>query len=143
VGEEAKVTFLPYGDTEFDGKVSKILPTSDPETQRHLVFVDVAMDAAHPLVPGINGEVIIIVGRRHADAVVPRRAVFDLDGKNVFVVKDGRVELRKVATGYLWSRGAEILSGLAPGEQVIVDELETFHPGDRVRVNEMPSDVAK
>ena len=43
----------------------------------------------------------------------------------------------------LWSRGAEILSGLAPGEQVIVDELETFHPGDRVRVNEMPSDVAK
>jgi len=143
VGEDANVTFLPWGNLEFDGKIAKILPTADPETQRHLVHIDVKMDAQHILVPGINGEVIIIVGRRHADTVVPRRAVFDLDGKNVYVVKDGRVELRKVTTGYLWSRGAEILAGLAPGEEVIVDELESFHPGDRVRVQELPSDIVK
>lgn len=143
LGEEANVTFLPYGDLEFEGTISKILPTADPETQRHLVQIAVKMDADHPLVPGINGEVIIVVGRRAAQTVVPRRAVFDLNGKNVYVVKNGVVELRKVSTGYLWSRGAEVLTGLQPGEDVIVDELESFHPGDRVRVQELPSDVVK
>ncbi len=143
VGEQANVTFLPYGDTEFPATVSKILPTADAETQRHLVHLDVTMDAAHPLVPGINGEVIITVGRRPAKAIVPRRAVFDLDGRSVFVVKDGTVALRRVTVGYQWSRGAEILAGLEPGESVIVDELERFNPGDRVRVQEAPSEVAR
>ena len=142
-GEEANVTFLPYGDQEFPGTIAKILPTADPETQRHIVHINVKMDAAHPLHPGDNGEVVIVVGRRPAKAVVPRRAVFDLDGKCVFVVRNGVVEVRKVKVGYQWSRGAEILEGLAPGEEVIVDELEAFHPGDRVRVNEVPSDVVR
>jgi RND family efflux transporter MFP subunit len=142
VGEEARVTFLPYGDTEFGGRIAKILPTADPETQRHIVHIDVRMDAAHPLVPGINGEVIIVVGRHPARVVVPRRAVFELDGKSVFVVRDGVVTVRKVIVGYLWSRGAEIVAGLEPGEKVIVDELDAFHAGDRVRVAEAPSEVA-
>jgi RND family efflux transporter MFP subunit len=142
-GEQARVTFLPYGDRVFPGKVVKILPTADPDTQRHLVHIDVSVDPAHPLVPGINGEVIIIVGRREARVVVPRRAVFELDGKCVFVVKDGTVLARKVSVGYLWARGAEILSGLEPGETVIVDELENFRPGEKVRVREVPSDVSR
>jgi multidrug efflux pump subunit AcrA (membrane-fusion protein) len=105
------------------------------------VHIDVRVDGSHPLVPGINGEVIIIVGRRPARTVVPRRAVFELDGKCVFVVHNGVVEARKVGVGYVWARGAEILSGLEPGETVIVDELENFRPGDKVRIRELPSDV--
>ena len=142
LGEEANVTFLPYGDREFAATVSKILPTADPETQRHLVHLDVTMDAAHPLVPGINGEVIIVVGRRPARAIVPRRAIFDLDGRSVYVVSGGVVAARRVTVGFQWSRGAEILAGLEPGDEVIVDELERFNPGDRVRVREIPSEIA-
>ena len=142
VGQKATVTFLPYGSWDFDATVAKILPTADPETQRHLVLLDVSVDADHPLVPGINGEMSIVVGERAAKAVVPRRALVSLDGDNVYVVKDGRVELRKVKTGYVWTRGAEILEGLAPGEDVIVEGLENFHSGDQVRVQRVPSDVA-
>ncbi len=141
VGQKATVTFLPYGPWDFDAVVSKILPTADPETQRHLVLLDVKTDAEHPLVPGINGEMSIVVGEREAKAIVPRRALFSLDGDNVYVVRDDRVEMRKVRTGYVWARGAEILEGLSAGEKVLVEELESFHSGDSVRVKEVPSDA--
>src|ERR1017187_1873833 len=99
VGEKASVTFLPYGEFLYNGTVKKILPTADPETQRHLVDLEVTDIEPAKLIPGITGEVSIVVGRRHADAIIPRRALFN---ESVYVVRDGVVELRKVKTGYLW-----------------------------------------
>ena len=43
--------------------------------------------------------------------------------------------------GYEWLTGAEILEGLEPGEQVIVEDLDSFRDGDSVRVEELPSDA--
>jgi hypothetical protein len=57
------------------------------------------------------------------------------------VVKGGKVELRPVTKGYVWLTGAEILSGLEPGEQVIVEDLDKFRAGDSVRVEEIESDA--
>jgi RND family efflux transporter MFP subunit len=137
-GQKATVIFLPYGQWEYNGTVTEILPTADPETQRHLVDLDISDIEPAKLIPGITGEVVIVVGTHHAEAIIPRRALFN---ESVYVVKDGKVELRRVKPGYLWLRGAEILEGLKPGEQVIVEDLETFRDGDRVRVDVLPSDV--
>lgn len=140
IGQPAVVTFIPYGNFVFNGKVSQILPTTDPDTQRHLIHLDVQI-APEKLVPGINGELSVTVNQRPAAAIVPRRAVFALDGDNVYVVKDGVVELRKVKKGYVWAKGIEIVEGLRTGEQVIVESLQDFHAGDHVTVTLHPSDV--
>jgi multidrug efflux pump subunit AcrA (membrane-fusion protein) len=50
------------------------------------------------------------------------------------VVSNGRVELRKVQVGYVALNVVEILSGLKAGEQVLVEKLDQFRDGDRVRV---------
>jgi len=123
VGEEAQVTFIPYGSWLFKGRVTKILPTADPETQRHVVYLDVEVDPGHPISPGINGEVVIIVDRHAAKAIVPRRAVFPHVGDSVYVVRDGLVEERKVKKGFEWTTGVEITEGLAPGEKVGAEVL--------------------
>ena len=112
VGQQASVHFIPYGAWVYNGTVTKILPTADPETQRHLVDLNITDIAPEKLIPGITGEVTITVGERHANAIIPRRALIN---ENVFVVKDGKVELRPVTKGYVWLTGAEILSGLEPG----------------------------
>jgi RND family efflux transporter MFP subunit len=138
VGQRATVIFLPYGEWEYNGIVKKILPTADPETGRHLVDLDITDIAPEKLIPGITGEVSIVVGSHPAKAIVPLRALLN---ENVFVVKDGKVELRHVKPGYEWLTGAEIVEGLEPGEQVIVEDLETFRPGDSVKVEELPSDA--
>jgi RND family efflux transporter MFP subunit len=138
VGQDATIIFLPYGEFEFKGIVKKILPVADSETQRKLVDLTVTDIDPAKLSPGITGEVSIVVGRHPAKAIVPRRALLN---EHVYVVKDGKVELRPVKTGYVWLTGAEIVTGLEPGEQVIVEELESFRDGDRVRVEELPSDA--
>jgi RND family efflux transporter MFP subunit len=138
VGQPASVHFIPYGAFVYNGTVSKILPTADPETQRHLVDLNITDIKPELLIPGITGEVTITVGSRQAKAIIPRRALIN---DNVYVVKDGTVELRQVTKGYIWLTGVEILSGLEPGEQVIVEDLESFRAGDTVRTEELPSDA--
>ncbi len=130
VGQKATVRFLGYGDGEYDATVIKRLPTADPETQRYIVHLDVKIDP-EKLIPGLTGEVTIVVGERNAQALVPRRAVFD---NKVYLVKDGRVHLQKVELGYVSLTVVEVLKGLAAGDQVIVEELDQFRDGDRVRV---------
>jgi RND family efflux transporter MFP subunit len=138
VGQRATVIFLPYGEWEYNGTVNKILPTADPETQRHLVDLTITDIEPEKLIPGITGEVSIVVGSHQAKAIIPRRALLN---ESVYVVKDGKVELRHVKAGYEWLTGAEIVEGLDPGEQVIVEDLETYRDGDSVRVEELPSDA--
>lgn len=130
MGQNALVTFLPYGAWIFHAKVTKILPTADPQTQRYIVYLEVNDIDPDKLVPGITGEVTITVGERKAKALIPRRALF---GSNVYLVKDGRVELQRVKTGYVSLTTVEITEGLKPGDQVIVDQLDQFRDGERVR----------
>jgi multidrug efflux pump subunit AcrA (membrane-fusion protein) len=95
------------------------------------VWLDVEAEP-EMLRPGSTGEVTITVDS-HPDAIViPRRALFG--GDNVWVVKNGRVERRKVTIGYDSALNVvEILKGLDVGEYIIVDRLDEFHEGQRVR----------
>jgi RND family efflux transporter MFP subunit len=145
LGEPAAVIFLPYGDFVFNGKVSKILPTADPTTQRHLARIELTDIPQEKLVPGITGDATITVERHHADAVVPRRAIF---GNNLYVVRNGVVELVKIKKGAIWLTGIEVLPvdkdgppPLKAGDLVIVEELDKFREGDHVQTIEMPSDA--
>ncbi len=133
VGQKASVRFLGYGAQLYGASVTKRLPTADAETQRYVVYLNVGIEP-EKLVPGLTGEVSIVIGERDAPAVVPRRA---LRGNEIFVVNGGRVELRKVQLGYVVMNVAEVLSGLKEGEQVIVEELDRFKDGDRVRTEQV------
>ena len=131
LGLPAKVTLLSYGAEQFDAKVIKILPIAEAETQRYTVFLEVKI-APERLVPFGTGEVRITVGERDNQTLIPRRAL--TDGEYVYLVKGGLVERRRVVVGYTALNSVEIREGLAPGEQVIVERLEEFRPGQRVRV---------
>ncbi len=129
LGQKASVRFLTYGENTYTAKVIKILPTADPATQRYIVHLQVDIPPER-LVPGITGEVVIDVGEHDQTLIVPRRAVA---GSILYAVVNGRVELRKVKLGYVSLNEVEILSGVKEGESVIVEQLDRFQPGDRVR----------
>lgn len=131
VGQKASVKFLGYGSQMYGASVIKVLPTADPTTQRYIVHLNVDLPA-EKLVPGLTGEVSIVLGERDAKTTVPRRA---LRGNEIFVVNGSTVELRKVQLGYVGLNQAEVLEGLRENELVIVEELERFQAGDRVRVS--------
>jgi len=136
IGQKARLRLLSQGSMSFDAKVSKLLTTADA-SQRFEVYLDVLVDdpkkIPHLLKPGSTGEVTITVDEHPDQIVIPRRARFNND--RVFVVKNGRVEMRKVEIGFDSSlNNLEILKGLKEGEQVIVDNLDQFRDGDRVKV---------
>ncbi len=130
VGQPATVRFLGYGTRLFEGSVSRLLPAADPETQRYTVHLELNM-ADELLVPGITGEVSIIRDEREGALNIPRRALF---GRQVFVLRDGRVELREVDPGFVSLNRVEIRSGLEEGDYVVVENLDRLRDGDRVRV---------
>ncbi len=135
VGQPAIVSLVIYaGQPPFEAKVSKILPTAEPETQRYTVYLDVTVDRSK-LVPNSNGQVNITVGEHKDVLLIPRRAVFD--GNNVCVVKDGRVEVRTVKLGYVSLNKVEVAEGLAPGEHVVVENVRDFRHGQFVRLEQL------
>jgi RND family efflux transporter MFP subunit len=135
-GQKATVRFLTYGDRTYNATVTKILPTADPATQRYVVYLAVDIDL-EKLVPGITGEAWITVGERDKALIVPRRAVM---GHSLYVVSAGRVEMRRARLGYQGLNVVEILpdeqtgrTAVKEGELVIVEQLDQYRPGDRVR----------
>lgn len=129
VGQHASVRFLGIGPQLYGASVTKILPTADAVTQRYTVHLNVDIDPAR-LAPGLTGEVTVVTGERDNTLIIPRRGLF---GESVYVVSDGRVEQRKVELGFTSLYAVEVLSGLKEGDLVIVDQLERYRPGDRVR----------
>jgi hypothetical protein len=63
--------------------------------------------------------------------MILRRAVFD--SNKVYVVKNGRVERRMLEIGFVSLNNVEVRKGLEVGEHVIVDRVEEFREGQRVR----------
>ncbi len=130
IGQHATMRFLSYGPVLYPGRVEKILPAADPLTQRYMVHLSAEVDPTL-LVPGITGEVNIVVDARDKAIVIPRRALL---GRNVFVVNRGRVELRTVEVGFASLNAVEILRGVNEGDLVIVEDLDRFRSGDRVSI---------
>lgn len=130
LGQKASVKFLTFGADQYNAVISKILPAADPATQRYTVYLDVFLPEGRVLLPGLTGEVSIIIAERANAVIIPRRA---LVGEYVYVDTGGKLELRKVVKGYDSLNQVEILSGLQAGEEVVVEQQDRFREGDRVR----------
>ncbi|MBW8780836.1 MAG: efflux RND transporter periplasmic adaptor subunit [Verrucomicrobia bacterium] len=131
VGQPAIVRFLSYGSEQFSGRVTRVLPSADPLTQRYTVILEVNIPPER-LVPGLSGEASIIIGEHPGVLIIPRRALL---GDYVLVVEKGRVQQRRVQRGYESLNEVEITQGLKEGERVITDNLEAYRQGDAVRAD--------
>ena len=71
--------------------------------------------------PGLFVRGFIEVGGEQVDLVVPRNSVVDLDqDKLVFVRKGNNFEPRMVSVGVQTLASIEVLSGLKPGEEIVI-----------------------
>jgi RND family efflux transporter MFP subunit len=81
--------------------------------------------------PGMSARVRVGAGKPYRATVVPDRAITtDQTRKIVLVVgANGLVEPREVKPGALVN-GMRVVSGVRPGEQIVVDGLQSAIPGD-------------
>lgn len=89
------------------------------------------------LLPNTNVEVRILVHELHQVLVIPRGAVnFDNGEHFVFIVKDGTVFRENVRIGIASADKYELISGLSPGDQVVVRTESELQDGMKVRTSE-------
>jgi membrane fusion protein, multidrug efflux system len=103
------------------GRVSEIVPASDPSTRTYTVKVDLSIpqELRGRFHSGFFGRAFIPAGNRQA-LLVPESAVVQrgqLTG--VYVVQNNNALLRLVKTGKRYEQGLEVLSGLDAGVRIV------------------------
>ena len=125
VGLPAIISLDAFGDRHFSGRVRRIAPfVMDREKQARTVDVEVEFtrpeDFKH-LLAGYSADVEIVLDARKDTLRIPTQAI--LDGKRVFVYLPDRsvIRERSIQTGLSNWEYSEVVSGLKPGEQVVVN----------------------
>lgn len=120
-GMPAYITFDTYGDKEFQGTVSMVSPTVDTNSRTFGVEIR-ADNSNNEILPGMFGRVRLELGT--ADhVVVPDRAIVKQPGsanQYVYVYHNGKVSYNKVEIGQRLGNTYELLSGVEPGDTVVI-----------------------
>jgi multidrug efflux pump subunit AcrA (membrane-fusion protein) len=128
-GQIAKIETLD--SSEFAGTVRLILPEIDPLTQQG--HARIQMSASAGLRPGAFATATIDAGQSCGPAAPLSSILYGPEGAIVQVVRDNRVETRRVQVGLFGGMDAEIREGLSPGDVVVVRAGAFLREGDVVR----------
>jgi len=142
--QEARITLDAYPDTSFRGSVRQVVPTAD--RQRATVQVKVSiLDRDPRILPEMGARVDFLEQAREGPAEpavgaarfrLPASAVREHEGKTVvWLVREGKLEVREVSAGPVSGGFREIRSGLSGGELVLTGGVDAPAPGMRVKVS--------
>jgi HlyD family secretion protein len=130
VNQLARIRIVGAG--EVDGRVRRIAPTIEPNSQLGQVFV--AVTTSRRLLVNSSGRAMITTGKSCNNIAVPLTAVlYGSAGTVVQVVKRQRVETRRVEVGLMAAGQVEIRDGLAEGDVVVARAGSLLREGDPVR----------
>ncbi len=120
VGQRVEVRVPALSGQTFQGRVSYIGDIVNPDTRTITVRTEVANER-QLLKPGMFAHVDIVLDEGQQVLVVPSAAVLEEgDRKIVFVKQEGHFVRRQIATGALYRNCYQVLGGLKPGEEVVV-----------------------
>jgi RND family efflux transporter MFP subunit len=127
VGTTAQV-MINAVNVALQGRFDEVVPDIDQSSRAFVARVN--LPPLPTLKTGMFGRVRFVTSQREVvtvpESVVVERGELD----TLFVVVDGRARLRLVRCGVRSGGEVEILSGLAPGEQVIAHPAESMRDGD-------------
>jgi len=137
-GRDVRITLKANEQTRFHGRIRQISPVVDTATGTVKLTVE-ATAPPQEVRPGAF-VTIDIVRETHPQAVLlPREAVIrELQDAYVFVASSGVAEKRTVSLGLEEGARIEALSGVKPGEQVIVAGQGGLKQGSPIKVIPAP-----
>lgn len=125
---------LDSDGTPLSGRIKLVSPTIDPATGTIKVTLEV-LQYPEGTRPGDFAQVRIVTDTRAGTLLVPKIALVSDRGEQVaFVAVDGVAERRVVQPGFQDDENAEILSGIAEGEQVVVRGQRSLKHGSPLKI---------
>jgi len=144
IGVPVNFTVSGYPGREFVGRITRINPTADPTTRQVRIYVSIPNEG-RALVGGLfaNGRMSTAT---KMGLVVPQSAV-DVRSSipSVMRVKQGKVEKVQVKIGLTdkTSETIEVLSGLQPGDTLLMGAAMGITPGTPVRISSPTANSGK
>src|ERR1700741_5170139 len=134
VGMTADLHLAECPDRKFQGKLVRTADAINATTRTLLVEIDVD-NPAGTLLTGSYAEVHLAVPSQASTFLLPANTLlFRSEGLQVGVVRDGKVELTAVTPGHDFGNQIEIISGLKPDDQVIVNPPDSIITGQQVQI---------
>jgi multidrug efflux system membrane fusion protein len=140
----ALARFAVAGSKETAGRgvVREIAPMVDAGGTLAVVAEVTAGDALPP--PGEGVEVLVELDRREQTMTVPEEALLVSEGgAAVFVAEGNQARRRTVTTGGRADGRVEVLTGLSPGDKVVVEGASLLSDGTRLTPIQEPAGATK
>ncbi|MEN9828182.1 MAG: hypothetical protein RJA11_798, partial [Bacteroidota bacterium] len=133
-GDKVIIRTDVYTGIEFPGTVSAIAPKAD-EAHTYPVEIRMSNSKQYPLKAGMFGRVSFTSIKKADALIIPRSALIgSIKNPKVFVVTDGKAELRDVQAGADAGTKLEIISGLQAGETIVTNGQNNLRPGSKVTI---------
>jgi multidrug efflux pump subunit AcrA (membrane-fusion protein) len=137
VGEAVNCYFDAISQKPFEGKVTRTANAVDPTTRTLLTEVQVP-NTDGTLLPGMYTRAIFAHLRAEPPVIVPSDAIIArANGISIAVVQDGVVHIRKATIGRDYGAQTEVLSGVSPGDLVIINPTDAAQDGAKVNAHEL------
>lgn len=121
-------------DRQFRGSIYAIEPQIDPQTRSLKVRAN-APNKNGLLLPGQFARINLILETIPNAMMVPTIAVIpELNGKKLYLYKNGIVESQSVQTGIRTEDNLQVTAGISPGDTVIVSGLMQVNQGTEVNI---------
>jgi RND family efflux transporter MFP subunit len=133
-GMTGTLTLTEFPGREFEGKVVRTADAINVTTRTLLIELDVD-NPAGTLLTGSYAEVHLAVPTQASAYLIPVDSLlFRTEGLRVGVVKDGKVVLAPVIPGHDFGNQIEIVSGLEPDDQIIINPPDSIVQGQEVQI---------
>ncbi len=133
-----EVAFQVEGFSQvFHAHVYAIDPKIDPKTRTIALRAEYD-NSRELLMPGMFAAVTLITSKSSNSIQVPSEAVVpEMEGKSVWVVRNGKAVATKIETGVRSETLVEVTSGLSSGDSIITTGLMQLRPNMAVQVQSM------
>jgi RND family efflux transporter MFP subunit len=126
---------------QFPGSVIRFSRDVSNATRTMLAEVDVP-NPDLTLTPGMYADVTFALQQKTGALIVPASAIIQGDEPSVMLVdSSNRVLRRSVVLGIAGANEQEITGGLSDGDRVIIGELSTLQPGEKVTPQDASPDL--
>jgi RND family efflux transporter MFP subunit len=134
-GAKIGLTFAEHAGKTYEGTLARTADAIDPASRTLLVEIDVD-NRAGELLPGSLAQVHFKTPAAGPTFIVPAAAlIFRKEGLRVGTVVNGNVaHLVPVVIGEDDGANVQIVTGLAPGDQVIQDPPDSLIEGEKIQV---------
>ncbi len=143
VGMTADLSLAEFPGRKFQGKLVRTAEAINMTTRTLLIEIDVNNPVGE-LLTGSYAEVHLKVPTQASTLLLPvNTLIFRSEGLRVGIVKDGKAVLAAVTPGHDSGDQIEIVSGLKPDDQVIINPPDSIVSGQRVQIVQatLPGDL--